>query len=148
MVDRFERNKLYINSNNPTKIVKCEFIAPRGSAVLTFVCKNPEYKATFPSREELERDILSSSPENWDEFTLPEVPGITGWAVSFLSNVSGRRNLVSDIYPSEDAAREYTNRGTPEKRERAQYQVHPIIISARQTLEEFVRYVENLEETV
>lgn len=148
MVERFERNKLYINSNVQNRIVKCEFITNSGAAVLTHVCKNPGYTGD-PHFFRGTDDILSASPENWDEFTLPETPGTTLWLVSFLAD-SGRRAIVDRTYETEREAVAYTNRPlVPEEtRLRRNYGVHSIVINPRMTLEQFVRHVEELEETV
>lgn len=149
MVERFERNKLYVNSNRADRIVKCEYVSPRGSALLSFVCKNPAYNYGSTDGQVSRDDFSSGSPENWDEFNLPEIPGETMWGVSFSSD-SGRRGMIDRLYPSEAEAVAYTMRNTitPEMRLRRDYQVHPIIIARRQTLEEFVRSVENEEETI
>lgn len=143
MVERFERNKLYVNSNIADKIVKCIFVSEMGSALLTFVCKHPDWDTTR-ALEPRRYEILSSSPENWDEFTLPEVPGLTKWAVSFLGAVGRNRVMGQDIYDTEEAALAHTQRTSisEAKRESLSYMLHPIVITQRQTLEQFVRSVE------
>lgn len=148
MVERFERNKLYINSNLPAKIVKCVFVSGDGSAVLEFVCKNPDHKGEISSifREALRRTVLSASPENWDEFQLPSTPGETMFAYSFV-NGSNRRTLGMNLYQSSVEALEYSRRAlTTEKR--PSVLIHPIEVRTTVTLEEFVRRVEQEEETI
>lgn len=148
MVDRFERNKLYTNSIVANRIVKCEFISNRGSALLTHVCKHPEYTGDallFRGTD----DILSSSPENWDEFTLPETPSETKWVVTFIS-ARGLRSVLDGIHHTEETAIDFIRRRpiNDDVRVTRDYKVHPIIVSQTMTLEQFVRSVEDMEETV
>jgi hypothetical protein len=149
MVERFERNKLYVNSNSRDKIVKCDFITSSGAALLTRVCKHPEFTET-PGWRRSDAEILSSSPENWDEFELPHTPGLTQYAISYISTTGQRRCMSPDFWPTEEAAVEYTRRTsiTDLKRDALAYMIHPIVITQRQTLEQFVASVEREEETI
>jgi hypothetical protein len=150
MVERFERNKLYVNSNVPNRIVKCEFLTSRGAAVLTHVCKNPGFVETDGRFNRGTDEIISSSPENWDEFELPHTPGLTQYVISYISTTGQRRCMSPDFWATEQAAVEYTRRTsiTDVKRDALAYMIHPIIITQRQTLEQFVRSVEDNEETI
>jgi hypothetical protein len=149
MVERFERNKLYFNSNSRDKIVKCDYITSSGAALLTRVCKHPEFTET-PGWRRSDPEILSSSPENWDEFALPEVPGLTKWVVSYMTTTSRRRVVHETLHDTEEAAIQFGAERpvTEEVRAARDYKTHPIIITQRQTLEQFVRSVEDNEETI
>lgn len=142
MVERFIKGLLYINTNVPDKIVKCEFISSTGNAVLTFISKNPGYR--HPPRDQ--RDILSSSPENWRLFELPNKPGQVFFAASFEGSDGGRM-MTSGLYSTEDEIRNFANRVISSSH-RDSILIHPIEINDPMTLEEFVRSVEESEETI